>query len=286
MKYLQYDHLKRKGVLLLLVVGVLILLIARRLYAAKNYTETNDPFYAGNFAPAQAQAGGEITVVSYNIRYAENIEQAIRELEELQTNHGLDLLLLQEMDEIGVEQIARALQFNFVYYPAAIEPRFEKNFGNAVLSRWPITSSAKLVLPHKSISSRMFRTATRATIALEDIEILVYSVHAETKFTLPRYRMDQFRAIVADIDADADFVIIGGDFNSVTQADVQEIDALYRQEGFAWATRSSGHTVAKYRVQAVADLIFSKGFKILEDGKIEQALASDHLPIWTRLAIK
>jgi hypothetical protein len=37
------------------------------------------------------------------------------------------------MDEVSVKQIARVLNFNFVYIPAAIEPRYDKNFGNAIL---------------------------------------------------------------------------------------------------------------------------------------------------------
>jgi endonuclease/exonuclease/phosphatase family metal-dependent hydrolase len=42
-----------------------------------------------------------LTVVSYNIRYSLNIDQAIVEFKELKAQKGLDIILLQEMTEEG-----------------------------------------------------------------------------------------------------------------------------------------------------------------------------------------
>ena len=280
------DGQRIKGAFALILFGLVVLLIARQVYAAENYSDPNYPRYSGNFASEDNDRTETLTVVSYNIRYARNIEQAITELKEIKLNNGLDVVLLQEMDEAGTEQIARALEFNFVYFPAAIEPRNGNDFGNAILSRWSITDPQKLILPHKSLSSGMNRTATRATINVNNADILAYSIHTETILTLPKFREDQFMAVLDNIGSEAKFVIIGGDFNTVTLADAKEIEENYSQAGLMRASEGSGYTVIKYGVEAFADLIFSKGFVVEESGKIENATASDHLPIWVTLALK
>lgn len=268
----------------LVFMGGLVLLIARWANHAQNYPETNYPVYSGNLTAEDLEPTGELTVVSYNIRYSLNIDQAVLELKEFQDQREVDIILLQEMDEVGVEHIARALNFNYVYIPAAVEPRYRQNTGNAILSRWPITASAKLILPHNGLSSGMNRTATKAIIQIDDADILVYSIHAETKFTLPSFRENQYRAILEDVDREAEFVIVGGDFNSVTSADITRIEEMYRRAGFMRATRHSGHTVEKFKMRVTADHIFSKGFNVQQDGKFDEATASDHLPIWARLS--
>jgi endonuclease/exonuclease/phosphatase family metal-dependent hydrolase len=107
---------------------------------------------------------------------------ALAELREIENQRALDIILLQEMDETGAEQIARELRLNYVYFPAAIEPTYDENFGNAILS--------------------------------------------ESVFTLPKFRKEQYTSILQDIDPEAEFVIVGGDFNSFTQEAVDEITSL------------------------------------------------------------
>src|SRR5215208_2358994 len=173
------------------ILGLILLLAILRAYTARNYLDPNHPFYAGNYTEENQRTAESLTVVSYNIWFGLDPEQALVELRELQSQRPLDIILLQEMDELGTEQIARKLKLNYVYYPAAIEPTYHKNFGNAILTRWPILDSKKLILPHRSFSNRMNRTATRATIRFHDVDVLVYSIHTESVFTLSRFREDQ-----------------------------------------------------------------------------------------------
>ncbi len=124
---------------------VLVLLVVYQAYAAKNYLDPNAPFYSGNYAAGEPDhRDGAITVVSYNIGYALNIDRAIEDIRQIRSQSGLDILLLQEMDEPGLEQISRDLQLNYVYYPAAVESTYRKDFGNAVLSPWPIVEFAEI----------------------------------------------------------------------------------------------------------------------------------------------
>ncbi len=264
--------------------AVLVVLI-RLFYTAKNYEDPDSPRFVGNFATAQPERVDQITVVSYNIRYAQKIEQAIVELAELDAAKGVDIILLQEMNETGTAQIAQALQMNFVYFPAAIEPRYDQNFGTAVLTKWPILESTKLILPHKSFSSRLNRSATKATIAVHDLSILVYSIHTETIFTLPAYRRNQFTAVLEDSGSTAEYVIVGGDFNTVTTSDVAQLTGILDNGRFVRASAGSGFSLVKYGFEVEADHIFSKGFVPQSVGKIADATASDHLPIWTTLSL-
>ena len=268
------------------IPGIIAVFLISQLYAAKNYTDQNFPSYSGNYAVETSQAGEVITVVSYNIWFGEEIDQAVLELREIKSQSEADIILLQEMGEVGTDKIARELQMNYVYFPAAVEPTYHKNFGNAILSRWPIVDPKKLILPHKSLSNRMNRIATRATIRIQGTEILVYSIHTESIFTLPRFREDQYRAVLDDRGSDARQVIIGGDFNSFTQADAEQIEEIYEQAGFIRASEVSGNTIFKHGVGFPSDHIFAKGFVVKEAGKLQKAAASDHLPIWVTLVLQ
>jgi len=281
-----FSSRKRKRLLAFATFGVVVLLSAIQAYAAKNYTDHNYPYYSDNYAVEGPKPVEALTVVSYNIWFAENIDQALSEIKQIKSQKELDIVLLQEMDEVGTEQIARELQLNYVYFPAAIEPTYGKNFGNAILSRWPIVDSQKLILPHKSLSNRMNRIATRATIRIHGADILVYSIHTESVFTLPRFREDQHTAVLDDIGPEAKLVIVGGDFNSFTEADVEDIEEDYRQAGFKRVSEGSGYTMVKYGIEVSSDHIFAKGFVVEEAGKMAGATASDHLPIWVTLMLK
>lgn len=262
------------------------MLSAMQAYTAKNYTDPNDPYFSGHYAVGNLYPIARLTVVSYNIWFAEDIDQAILELREIGSQKELDILLLQEMDEVSTERIAHELQLNYVYFPAAVEPTYDKNFGNAILSRWPIVDAQKLVLPHKSLSNRMNRTATKATVKIYDAEVLVYSIHTESNFTLPQFREDQFTTVLEDISAQAGLVIVGGDFNTFTEADVSKIEAVYQQAGLMRASEACGYTLVKSGIKVSSDHIFTRGFLIDETGKLTSATASDHLPIWVTLTFK
>src|SRR5688572_7242967 len=255
-----FSSRKRKGLFALATFGVAVLIFVIQFYTAVNHSDQNYPYYSGNYATEDPKPVETLTVVSYNIWFAENINQAVSELREIKSQARLDILLLQEMDEVGTEKIARELQLNYVYFPAAIEPTYDKNFGNAILSRWPIVDSQKLILPHKSLSNRMNRIATRATVRIHGAEILVYSIHTESVFTLPRFREDQYTAVLYDIGPEATHVIVGGDFNSFTEADVEEIEEAYKQAGLMRVSEASGYTIVKYGIELSSDHIFAKGF--------------------------
>lgn len=82
------------------ILRLVVLLPAIQAYTAKNYSNPNGPYFAGDFAVEISKPVEVLTVVSYNIWFREDIDQALSEVKEIQSQNELDILLLREMDEI------------------------------------------------------------------------------------------------------------------------------------------------------------------------------------------
>ncbi len=255
----------------------------------KNHSDGNGPLYRGNFAAAPAavpaHAPDELVVVSYNLRYGQAITATVDAFQTIEPLPEADIVLMQEMHESGVSAVAQALGYNYVYYPASVAAHGD-NFGNAILSRWPINDPTKVILPGLHPLTGQQRTATRATVHVGDEAILVYSIHAETA-TAPRsLRRAQYAAILDDIPADAPRVIIGGDFNVVTGRGVNQLAKLYDDGGLEHASAALGPTFTRFGLRPSAtDHIFYRGFGWQEAGVLGHITASDHFPVWTRLSV-
>lgn len=240
----------------------------------RNYAEP--PRYAG--VPPRAGAGralaGAIRVVSYNIEFALRVDSAIAVLTSDSALVDADVVLLQEMDAPSTERVARALGMWYAYYPATFHLKTQRDFGNAVLSRWPIVADARIVLPHRGRFTRSDRTATAATVDLGLGRIRVYSVHLGTPADVgPHARSEQLARVLDDART-YPRVIIGGDFNNYGVARVAQ------QSGFTWATEFAPRTARGGRI----DHILFKGFRVPPGASgvafNGRTRASDHWPIW------
>ena len=147
-----------------------------------NLLDPATPRFSGEYAtPATDWAAGPIRIVTFNIKLARRIDPAIEVLRS-DSLRGADIIALEEMDDAGVDRIARALGLNYVYYPSSIHPSEHRYFGPAVLSRWPIARSWKLLLPHEARFRHQRRTATAAELLVRGQRVRVYAVHLETPF--------------------------------------------------------------------------------------------------------
>ena len=276
------DFLKEPSLLLLLLAAGVLLAACRPVV---NFQEPDIPLYEGNFSDGVPEPDGTLKVVTWNIAFAKEIEEAIRELEEFEELQGADILLLQEMDEAGTETIAQALNYNYVYYPASIHTRNEKNFGNAVLSKWPIMDSEKIILPHQSPTNDQIRIAVRALIDLGDVQMPVYSVHTETFWLGQRGRGDQIKFLAEQIDPDYAYVLAGGDFNTLTPGSVAALDERLGQVVLERVSAGAGETFGVGGVGLKLDHLFARGMSVLETGVVEEAETSDHQPLWADLLL-
>ena len=126
-------------------------------------------------------------MVTYNIRQGQAIQQAGEALHRAERLREVDVIALQEMEETGVERLARWLRANYVYYPAFTR-RSGRNAGNAILTRWPLSGARKVILPRRHPVTGQLRIAVRATVTVGANAIAVYSVHTETYATLASHR--------------------------------------------------------------------------------------------------
>lgn len=248
-----------------------------------NYLNALEPQFVGNFSNQSSDFSGTVKVVSYNIRFAENTDLAIYEFSEFDELKDADIILLQEMDETGTEAIAQALGYDFVYYPASIHHRNDKNFGNAILAKWPIHASEKMILPYKSPRNQQIRIAVKAIVTIDGVEILTYSVHTETFWLGHQKRDAQIDALLESIDTSYQYIIVGGDFNTLTPGSIKELEESFHEIGMERATQGIGYTAKYAPFEFTFDHIFTQGMTVIEAGKSEEAEASDHLPIWTKL---
>ena len=217
-------------------------------------------------------------VVSFNIKFAVEIDKAIALLAGEPTLAGADIVLLQEMDEPGTRRIAAALGFGFVYSPATLHPQSKREFGNAILSRWPLREPGRVNLPHDGRFGKTHRIAVAATVDIGGVPVRLYSVHMATRVEIsPGQRADQMRAVLADADRWNMKVILGGDLNDRAPGFVAE------ERGYAWLTKAEGRSSVAGRI----DHLFVRGLPLdpLPDSGIvpDDSGASDHDPVWVTL---
>ncbi len=250
------------------------------------YEDPQGPKFAGNFAAKPSHNPQTVKVISYNIDDGKEVAQAARELGMYNPLRGSDFILLQEMDEYGTYKIARELQYNYIYYPATRPKRNARNFGNAILSPWPLTQPEKLILPHKHPTNKQLRIATKATAVLPQQEITLYSVHTETYTVIARHRIAQVQALVNHIGRGQKAVIVGGDFNTVSGRSIRRLKRLFGKIGMVRASSGAGTTVKKYYTRpSAADHIFTRGLTVINRGSLHATLASDHFPVWVELLL-
>lgn len=249
-----------------------------------NYLNVAGPRYAGglaphmSLAPAAAVATPSLRFVTFNVRYGEEVDSAIAVLRLTPDLRHADVVALQEVDASGTERIARSLGMAYVYYPATLHPKFGRDFGNAVLSRWPIVADHKLILPHLGRFRHTARTATAATIAVGGMAIRIYSAHLGTMAEIsPGAKREQAQVILADA-ASHPHVVILGDMNSY------KIGQEFRDAGYAWPTEHNPRTFSLGKW----DHVFLKGMSLAQAGATgvvaDNRQASDHLPVWAVIA--
>jgi endonuclease/exonuclease/phosphatase family metal-dependent hydrolase len=137
-----------------------------------------------------------------------------------------DVICLQEVWDDGevnfAAELAEGLGYHHVY-GARLDLKSVR-FGNAVLSRWPITSSEVLPLPADREVEEL-RTCVRADIDGPRGALQVFSTHLNWRFDQSATRQDQVEAICRFIDESrpeggrAMPPILCGDFNADPDSD-------------------------------------------------------------------
>ena len=243
-----------------------------------NYTGAG-PRYASPPAPLallparEGAAAESLHVVTFNIQFALHVDRAIALIRATPELARADVMMLQEMDEPGTRAIAESLGMRYVYYPATVHPHTGRDFGDAILSRWPLVDDHKVILPHLGRFEHTQRIAVGATVLAGGTPIRVYSVHLGTGVeTPPHSKRDQVAEVLADA-ANYPLVIIAGDMNSYAVGD------QFTARGYRWITERDAATVHWFNW----DHMFLSGFPSADarTGVVhDNRGASDHRPVW------
>jgi len=252
-----------------------------------NYVSPSSPRYVSEKDISyKNEFNGKIKVVSFNIKHSEKTQEAIDLLKNNPSLANADILLLQEMTPDAIKEISSDLGYNYVYYPAILHPSLQKDFGNAILSKWPTEDDYKVILPPIMTNSRQ-RIAVSATVDILGTKIQVFSLHMGI-FIKPDERKQLVQRIVGPIDPSIDYCIVGGDFNSFTKKDRAQITDSFAKFDFVRASIDTGWTYKQwffFNRKAPLDHIFTKGLKVIDSGKVDDRSASDHVPIWVDLEL-
>jgi endonuclease/exonuclease/phosphatase family metal-dependent hydrolase len=252
----------------------------------------NGPFYFENFAPPPPSNLSELKIVSYNVNFSRRPERIAETLREVAVLADADIILLQEVTgpiggaENGAQQIARILGMNYVYSPGMVFRGTD--YGNAILSRFPLRNFQKAILAPSTLES-ITRTAITAEATVDGKPFVFASVHLSTLFAdslgRERQRVEQLRGALALLPSDPTHpALFGGDLNTFRRISRRNVHAELAKDGFIDAHPTSQWTMRYLHTQL--DHLFSRGgLTPVEYGVAYEANASDHVPIWSRIKL-
>ncbi|MCP3993395.1 MAG: hypothetical protein GY724_30300 [Actinomycetia bacterium] len=225
--------------------------------------------------------------MSWNIQLGIDVLNAIIALEELRELRSASIIFLQEMDRAGSQQIANALGYHHIYEPAAVHYKTGREFGNAVLSRRPLSNVEVVPLPHRASVQGQPRIALWASTTLGGATVEVASVHTETPSLSMRKRVQQFEAIAgAAASRSRGPVLVGGDFNTASSRAVKALTEIMAGAGTEHLSPTSGWTLQRGGKRFTLDHLFGRGFVGRDSGVVRQLPVSDHAPLWVTLNLE
>jgi endonuclease/exonuclease/phosphatase family metal-dependent hydrolase len=277
-----------------IVAGVALLLASALVWVGcievTNYPPTPENLHTGQHrANTEVTAPDSLIVASYNIYLSEDIDLAIADLRGNPQLAGADILLLQEMDPDGADRIARALQMDFVYWPSFKFASTGRLFGNAILSRWPITGQQAVALPHGNPLIGIRRVVVAADVQIANHDLRVVNMHLSTVSVALADRLEQATVALDSLTTQDGPTVVAGDFNTVFKSDRIQMSRLLRKAGFRQMPLPLGPTASSSVLDFTGfdltlDHVFYRGLIRSSAGVDRTAETSDHYPIWAVFA--
>ncbi len=238
----------------------------------------------GSHARPDAERGDSLLVVSWNIQHGLEIDKAVADLAARDELRDADIVLLQEMDEIGTVRVAESLGLDYVYATAGAHAQSGRNFGNAVLSRWQMGEPEATVLSFKAPIRGHPRVIVGSTVSVGGATIHACSVHTEIPSLSSGKRLRQFEEIAAvAARRSGELLVLGGDFNTVTRRSINALADRMASAGAARASVGAGTTLRRGGQEFTLDHVFVRGLVPAAAGVVPRTEASDHRPLWVRL---
>jgi len=292
------------------VRAALVLLAACGTNLAPSEPWQNAGDMTGALAPSSGSAAafapftGNVRVVTFNVEDGGAAPDVIAAA--FAADAGLaraDIVLLQEEEAYPDEgspraaQLAQLLGMSWFFAPARPTLDGRGTFGNAILSRFPMSGFAVLDLPHAD--GKLQRIAIRADVDLGGTTAEVMTTQLDTTINFTT-RVLQIHPAVIDAPP---MTIVGGDFNTnaylwehgdvpivpdsvvVDTDQAVELDDYMHGIGFANGTSSLGNTEVRYGVESRLDSVYARELATGNGAVVRGVNLSDHWPVWVDLKI-
>lgn len=241
-------------------------------------------------------APSELKVVSYNIRYrvGDDLKQLIKLLKDDPEIGGAHVIGLQEVDRNKqrtgnvntARQLAEGLGMSYAWAaPPDTDKDGEEETGVAILSVFPLTDAARILLTHEGPDGRR-RVAVGATVRVGETPVRVYSVHAETRMPVKK-KVEHWQAVLDDLRLHTDAVgaIVVGDFNTIKGKDVKAARGLFEREGFSAPHPDGEKTWKTFVFKLKLDWLWLRGLEARSSGIDKKVELSDHWPLWATVRV-
>jgi endonuclease/exonuclease/phosphatase family metal-dependent hydrolase len=226
--------------------------------------------------PAPEQPRNNFRVMTYNIHQGFNAGQipSLDQLVDVIARESPDVLLLQEVvrgwmideqhDSLGV--LAERLGMQYVF-----GPNIGDLFGNAILSRFPMTDVRRV----RFAAEPSLRHQPRGAIGVRIGDVLIVTTHLDDIPDSSAIRQEQVRTILREWDGER-IAIIAGDMNAAP-ADLEM--SLLAEAGFGDLGEPAGATTALSDPPRRIDYIWAIGLIGGAPRTVPALSASDHLPL-------
>lgn len=268
-------------------------------------------------APALAEQGGvephEVTVMSFNIHYGAD-NKNVFDLERTASvieDSGAEIIGLQEVDNHwGARSefideaawLAERLDMHVVYGANLNEPPLpgdvnNRQYGNAILSEFPIVSSENHLLENIEYAERPTeqRGLLEAVVDVDGTDMSFYSTHLD--FQREEQRASQVQEILDITSANERPAVIVGDLNA--PPDAPELQPLFSvfTDTFAALGQNEDYTFGPdlaglpgsgsvENPSLRIDYILTGPGAMATSASVVETTASDHLPIIAELSIE
>ena len=231
----------------------------------------------------------EISVMSFNIKSSRGQAGVqIDLLAQALASWKPDVVLLQEVDKnrpiSGSIDMPAYLGERLGYYSTfganVIRPG-ESQYGTAILSRFPITSSENTLLPRPAGTQQ--RGLLHAVIDVDGTSLGAYVTHLE--HTSADARLQQVTAIRDLLAGDEGPVVLGGDFNATPGTPVMALARTFVTDTWAEVGTGSGLTAPSSTPRARIDYLLHRGAVEPLDVEVVAGPVSDHRAVAARYAV-
>ncbi|WP_421826460.1 endonuclease/exonuclease/phosphatase family protein [Larkinella sp.] len=235
-----------------------------------------------------------LTVMTYNIHHCNPPSAGttidVAAIARVIKKEKPDFVALQEVD-VNTErsgkglnqarELARLTGMNF-FFSKAIDHQ-GGDYGVAVLSRFPILDSTRFDLPVDATIGGEPRTLAAVTVEIaKGKKVIFASTHLDLKEV---NRLTQSKLIVRHFEKSNLPVILGGDFNALSDSKV----IRFLDQTFVRSCQDCAPTIPVKNPNRAIDFVMFKpesAFKTVSTTVIDEQYASDHLPVIVKLQVK